>query len=53
MMLEMILELETGIEPYLRTFESLKPYFALQKSYRTLEDMLQAGAVRDKLDKLC
>ncbi len=53
MMLELILELEPGIEPYLRTFESLKPYFALRKNYRTLEDMLLAGAVRDKLDKLC
>lgn len=52
MMLEIVLELEPGIESWLLTFESLKPYFDLRKSYGTLENMLSAGAVRDKLDKL-
>lgn len=53
MMLEIILELQPGIEPYLRTFESLKPYFELLKDYGTIENMLYSGAVRNRLDKFC
>ena len=53
MMLEIILELEPGIEPYLRTFQSLTPYLELQRDYGTIENMLTYGAVRDKLDKSC
>lgn len=53
MMLEMILELEPGIEPHLHTFESLRPYFGLREKYGTIENMLLQGAVRDKLDKEC
>lgn len=51
MMLEMVLELEPGIEPYLKSFESLHPYFKLLRDYGTIENMLLMGAVRDKLDK--
>lgn len=51
MMLEIILELELGIEKYINTFESLKPYFELRRQYGTIENMLLFGAVRDKLDK--
>lgn len=51
MMLEILLELEPGIEPHLKTFESLKPYLELRKEYRTIEDMLKQGAVRNRLIK--
>lgn len=51
MMLEMILELCPGIERYLGSFDSIKPYFHLLKEYGTIEHMLSCGAVRDKLDK--
>lgn len=53
MMLETVLELEPGIEPYLRSFESLRPYFDLRSTYGTIENMLSMGAVRDRLDKTC
>lgn len=53
MMLEIVLELEPGIEPYLRSFESLRPYFDLRKTYGTIENMLSMGAVRNRLDKSC
>lgn len=53
MMLEIILELEPGIEPYLNTFESLRPYFDLRSQYGTIENMLLHGAVRSRLDKEC
>lgn len=53
MMLEIILELEPGIEPYLRSFSSLKPYFDLYRDYGTIEQMLLMGAVSNKLDKSC
>ncbi len=53
MMLEIILELEPGMEPYLVSFDSLKPYFDLRKQYGTIENMLLSGAVRDRLDKEC
>lgn len=51
MMLEIVLELEPGVEPYLRSFESLQPYFELLKDYGTVEDMLLMGVVRNQLDK--
>ena len=53
MMLEIVLELEPGIEPYLRSFRSLEPYFALRRDYKTIEAMLSMGAVHDRLDKSC
>lgn len=53
MMLEIVLELEPGIEPYLRTLESLRPYFGLRDTYGSIENMLSMGAVRDRLDKSC
>jgi len=53
MMLEIILELEPHMEASLRTFESLKPYFSLVDEYKTIEAMLSAGAVRNKLNKTC
>lgn len=53
MMLEMILELEPGIEPALHSFASLQPYLELRKQYGTIENMLSMGAVRDQLDKEC
>lgn len=52
-MLEIILELQPGIEPYLRTFESLKPYFRLLKDYKAIENMLELGVVHGRLDKSC
>lgn len=51
MMLEIILELEPELERRLLSFDSLKPYFDLRKEYGTLENMLSAKAVRNKLDK--
>ena len=51
MMLEILLELEDGIEPYLRSFQSLQPYFELLKNHGTIENMLSMGAVRNRLDK--
>ncbi len=53
MMLEILLELEPEMEPFLLTFKSLKPYFLLLKGYRTIEDMLSAGVAGDRLDKTC
>ncbi len=53
MMLEIILELQPAIEPHLRTFESLKPYFELRKDYGTIENMLKLGIVRNRLNKFC
>ena len=53
MMLEIILELRSDIEPCLRTFESLKPYFRLLEDYGTIENMLSQGVVHDRLDKSC
>lgn len=53
MMLEIVLELEPETEPYLRTFESLKPYFDLLKDYGTIENMISLGVVRNRLDKSC
>lgn len=53
LMLEILLELRAGIEPYLKTFKSLEPYFELRKTYGTIENMLEAGAVRDWLNKSC
>lgn len=50
-MLEILLELEDGIEPYLRSFQSLQPYFELLKNHGTIENMLSMGAVRNRLDK--
>lgn len=52
-MLEIVLELEPGIEPYLRSFKSLEPYFALRRNFKTIEEMLSMGAVHDRLDKSC
>lgn len=51
MMLEIILELSPGIEKYLTSFESLKPYFNLLKEHGTIENMLSCGVAKDKLDK--
>lgn len=53
MMLELILELRPDMEPYLSTFESLKPYFELLKDYGTIENMLEFNVVRNRLDKSC
>lgn len=52
-MLEIVLELEPGIEPYLRSFKSLEPYFVLRRDFKTIEEMLSMGAVHDWLDKSC
>jgi len=53
MMLEIILELRPDMEPYLGTFESLKPYFTLLKDYGSIENMLKYNVVRNRLDKFC
>lgn len=50
-MLEIVLELEPGIEPYLYSFKSLEPYFALRRDFKTIEEMLSMGAVHNRLDK--